>query len=161
MIYKKMETDENVLICEGAYVVGDVELGKGVNVWYNAVIRADDGPIRIGDNTNVQDNAVIHSKTTVGRDCTIGHSAIVHGCKVGDNCLIGMGSIILNGAVIGDDCIIGAGAVVTGKMNAPAGSMILGNPAKITRTLTEEEIEGVRGSAAEYLEFAENYRKSI
>ena len=137
----KPKFDESVFVCPGAAIVGDVTLGKNVNVWYNAVLRGDDGAIKVGDNTNVQDCAVLHEETTVGSGCTIGHGAIVHGCTVGDNVLIGMGATVLNGAKIGDNCIVGAGALVTGKMDAPAGSMILGSPAKVVRPLTEEEIE--------------------
>ena len=159
MAYKLRQTDEDVLICEGACVCADVTLGKGVNVWYNAVIRGDEGAITVGENTNVQDCAILHEETHVGSGCTIGHSAIVHGCTVGDNVLIGMGAVILNGARIGNDCIVGAGALVTGKMDAPAGSMILGSPAKVVRPLTEAEIEGNRQSAKGYLHAAEMYRK--
>lgn len=158
MAYKLRETDENVLICDGAKVSGDVTLGKGVSVWYNAVLRGDDGAITVGEGTNIQDCAVLHEETRVGAGCTVGHGAIVHGCAVGDNVLIGMGAILLNGARIGDDCIVGAGALVTGKMDAPAGSMILGSPAKVVRPLTEEEIEGNRRSARGYLKTAEEYR---
>ena len=96
---------------------------------------------------------------TVGRGCTVGHGAILHGCTIGDNVLIGMGSIVLNGARIGDNCIVGAGALVTGKMDAPAGSMILGSPAKVVRPLTEEEIAGNRASAQTYLHLAQTCRK--
>ena len=92
MAYEKRTSDQDVLICEGAAVVGDVTLGKGVSVWYNAVIRGDDGPITIGENTNVQDGAVIHETTSIGAGCTIGHNAIVHGCTLGDNVLVGMGA---------------------------------------------------------------------
>ena len=159
MAYKLRETDENVLICEGARVAGDVTLGKGVSVWYNAVLRGDEGAITVGEDTNIQDGAVLHEETHVGAGCTIGHNAIVHGCTVGDNVLIGMGAVVLNGARIGDDCIVGAGALVTGKMDAPAGSMILGSPAKVVRPLTEAEIEGNRASARGYLHAAEQYRK--
>ena len=159
MAYKLRQTDEDVLICEGACVCADVTLGKGVSVWYNAVIRGDEGAITVGENTNVQDCAILHEETHVGSGCTIGHSAIVHGCTVGDNVLIGMGAVILNGARIGNDCIVGAGALVTGKMDAPAGSMILGSPAKVVRPLTEAEIEGNRQSAKGYLHAAELYRK--
>ena len=159
MAYKLRQTDEDVLICEGACVCADVTLGKGVSVWYNAVIRGDEGAITVGENTNVQDCAILHEGTHVGSGCTIGHSAIVHGCTVGDNVLIGMGAVILNGARIGDNCIVGAGALVTGKMDAPAGSMILGSPAKVVRPLTEAEIEGNRESARGYLHAAELCRK--
>ena len=155
----KPNFDKSVLVCPGAAIVGDVTLGKGVSVWYNAVIRADKGPIVVGENTNVQDCAVLHNETTVGRGCTIGHGAIVHGCTVGDNTLIGMGAVVLDGARIGNDCIVGAGALVTGKMDAPAGSMILGTPAKVVRPLTEAEIEGNRASARGYCHLAEEYRK--
>ncbi len=159
MAYKLRQTDEDVLICEGACVCADVTLGKGVSVWYNAVIRGDEGAITVGENTNVQDCAILHEGTHVGSGCTIGHSAIVHGCTVGDNVLIGMGAVILNGARIGDNCIVGAGALVTGKMDAPAGSMILGSPAKVVRPLTEAEIESIRQSMDDYLRMAEMYRK--
>lgn len=159
MKYTPRVTDENVLICEGACVVGDAELAPGVSVWYNAVIRSDDGHISVGENTNIQDCAVLHAQTVVGKGCTIGHGAIVHGCTLGDNVLVGMGSIVLNGAKIADNCIIGAGAVVTGKMDAPAGSMILGNPAKVVRPLSEEEIQGIRDYCTRYLELAKAQRE--
>ena len=159
MAYKLRITDEDVLICDGACVAADVTLGKGVSVWYNAVLRGDEGAIVVGENTNIQDGAVLHEETRVGAGCTIGHNAIVHGCTVGDNVLIGMGAVVLNGAKIGDNCIVGAGALVTGKMDAPAGSMLLGSPAKVVRPLTEVEIEGNRESARGYLHAAEMYRK--
>lgn len=159
MAYPKKTFDETVMIAEGARVGGDVTLGKYVNIWYNAVLRGDEGAITVGENTNIQDGAVLHEETHVGAGCTIGHNAIVHGCTVGDNVLIGMGAVVLNGARIGDDCIVGAGALVTGKMDAPAGSMILGSPAKVVRPLTEAEIEGNRASARGYLHAAEQYRK--
>ena len=160
MAYKQRESDEHVLICPGASVTGEVTLGKGVNIWYNAVLRGDEGAITVGENTNIQDCAVLHEETVVGAGCTIGHGAIVHGCTIGDNVLIGMGATVLNGARISDDCIVGAGALVTGKMDAPAGSMILGSPAKVVRPLTAEEIEGNRISARGYLHSAEKYRRS-
>ena len=159
MNYKLRTTDEDVLICDGAKVCGDVTLGKGVNIWYNAVLRGDDGAITVGEGTNIQDCAVLHEETHVGAGCTIGHGAIVHGCTVGDNVLIGMGATVLNGARIGDDCIVGAGALVTGKMDAPAGSMILGSPAKVVRPLTEAEIASNRKSAEGYRKTAEEYRR--
>ncbi len=149
MAYKLRETDGQVLICEGAKVSGDVTLGRGVNIWYNAILRGDEGAITVGENTNIQDCAVLHEETYVGAGCTIG-----------DNVLVGMGAIILNGAKIGSDCIIGAGSLVTGKLDAPAGSMILGSPAKVVRPLTDAEIESNRKSAQGYLETAEHYRRS-
>ena len=159
-MYSLRKNSEDVLICDGACVVGDVTLGKGVSVWYNAVIRGDKGPIVIGENTNVQDGVVMHNVTRVGAGCTLGHNAIVHGCTIGDNVLIGMGSVVLDGAKIGDNCLVGAGSLVTGKMDAPAGSMILGSPAKVVRSLTEEEIEDIRESMREYLALAEDCRRA-
>ena len=160
MTYERKKSDENVLITDGAVVVGDVQLAKGVNIWYGAVLRGDMGLITVGEDTNIQDGAILHEETVVGKGCTIGHGAIVHGCIVGDNTLIGMGAIVLNGAKIGSNCIVGAGALVTGKMDAPDGSMILGSPAKVMRSLTPEEIEGNRGAMEEYLEAATQYRKA-
>ena len=159
MTYELRKTDENVLIAEGASVTGDVRLAEGGSIWYGAVLRGDMGPITVGTDTNIQDEAILHEETVVGRGCTIGHGAIVHGCTVGDNVLIGMGATVLSGAKIGDNCIVGAGALVTGKMDAPAGSMLLGSPAKVIRPLTEAEIEGVRESARGYCQLAEEYRK--
>ena len=142
-------------IAPNATVVGNVTLADGVSVWYGAVLRGDTGTITVGENSNVQDNCVIHEKTTVGKGCSIGHGAILHGCTVGDNCVIGMGAIVLNGAVLGEHCLVGAGAVVTGKMNAPAGSLLLGNPAKIVKSLTQEQIDYIHGDAQLYLRLAE------
>lgn len=159
-MYSLRKNSKDVLICDGACVVGDVTLGKGVSVWYNAVIRGDKGPIVIGENTNVQDGVVMHNVTRVGAGCTLGHNAIVHGCTIGDNVLIGMGSVVLDGAKIGDNCLVGAGSLVTGKMDAPAGSMILGSPARVVRALTEEEIEDIRESMREYLALAEDCRRA-
>ena len=148
--------EETVYIAPNATVVGDVKLGRDVNIWYGAVLRGDSGTITVGEGSNIQDNCVIHEKTTIGAYCTIGHGAIVHGCTVGDNTLIGMGAIVLNGAVLGEGCLVGAGAVVTGKTNAPAGSVLLGSPAKITKTLTPEQIHGQRHDAQHYVELAKN-----
>ena len=163
MAYRMRESDDNVLICEGAVVVGDVRLAKGVSVWYNAVIRGDEGPIVVGENTNIQDGAVLHTGIdrllSIGSGCTIGHNAVVHGCTIGDYVLVGMGSIVMDGARIGDNCIIGAGALVTGKMDAPAGSMLLGAPAKVVRPLRQEEIDMIHEDAEIYLRNAELYRR--
>lgn len=143
-----------VYIAPNAVVTGEVNLGENVNIWYGAVLRGDSGAITIGDHTNIQDNCVVHEQTAIGSHCTVGHGAIVHGCTVGDNCVIGMGSIVLNGAILGDGCLVGAGAVVTGKMNAPAGSVLLGSPAKIVKTLTLEQIADQRQGALHYVELA-------
>ena len=160
MDYKKRTSDPDVLIAEGAVVVGDVKLAKGVSVWYNAVLRGDESPIEVGENTNIQDGAILHARAVVGSNCTVSHCAIIHGCTVGSHTLIGMGSILLDGAKIGNHCIVGAGALVTGKLDAPDGSMILGSPAKVVRPLTQEEMDSVDASVQEYLEFAQHYRAS-
>ena len=138
-------------IATGAAVVGDVTLGKDVNIWYGAVLRGDSGRITVGEGTNIQDNCVVHEKTDIGAYCTVGHGAILHGCTIGDGCLIGMGAIVLNGAALGEGCLVGAGTVVTGKTNAPAGSVLLGSPAKIVKTLSAEEIASQRESAMHYI----------
>lgn len=145
-------------IAPDAVVTGDVVLGENVNIWHGAVLRGDSGTITVGEGTNIQDRCVLHEKTTIGNYCTVGHGAIVHGCTIGDECLVGMGAIVLDGAVIGDRCIIGAGALVTGKMNAPAGSMLLGSPAKIVRELTAEQQAGLRENAEHYIELAQNLK---
>ena len=143
-------------IAPNATVVGDVVLEENVNIWYGAVLRGDSGTIHVGAGTNIQENCVLHDKTTVGKNCTIGHGAIVHGCTVGDGCLIGMGAIVLNGAVLADHCLVGAGAVVTGKMNAPSGSVLLGNPARIVKELSADaRLEQEKG-AEHYVELAKN-----
>lgn len=147
--------DKKAFIAPNATVVGDVVLGENVSIWYGTVLRADSGRITIGANSNVQDNCVIHEETTIGSGCTIGHGAIVHGCTVGNDCVIGMGAIILNGAVIGNRCLVGAGSVVTGKMNAPDGSLILGNPATVVKPLSDAQIEYIYQDALQYVALAE------
>ncbi len=142
-------------IAPGAVVVGDVVLEDKVSVWYGAVLRGDGGPIRIGKGTNIQDNCVLHETVTVGAGCSIGHGAILHGCTIGDNCVVGMGAIVLDGAVLGEHCLVGAGAVVTGKTNAPAGSLLLGNPAKVVKPLTQQQIDYIHEDARVYMELAE------
>ena len=141
-------------IAPTATIVGDVVLEKDVNVWYGAVLRGDAGAIRVGEGTNIQDVAVLHEGCIVGKGCTIGHGAIVHGCTVGDNCVVGMGAIILNGAVLGEHCLVGAGAVVTGKMRAPDGSLILGNPATVVKPLNQAQIDYIHEDARLYVERA-------
>ena len=142
-------------IAKGAVIEGDVTIGENCSVYYNAVIRGDASSITIGSGTNVQDCCVIHCDTnapaTIGNNVTIGHGAIVHGCTIGDSCLIGMGSIILNNAKIGKNCLIAAGALVTQNTVIPDGSLVMGMPAKVKRALTQEEIEHIKSSADIYL----------
>ena len=155
------QSDENVVIHPGAAVVGNVSFGPGCSVWFNAVLRGDGQPITVGAGCNIQDGAILHSDkfpTTLGEYVTVGHGAIVHGCTVGDNSTIGMGAILLNGARVGRNCIVGAGALVTGKLDAPDGTLVLGNPAKVVRPLTPEEMAGLRPGAEHYRELREEYR---
>lgn len=155
------QTNEDVVILPGAAVVGNVTLGRDCSVWFNAVLRGDGKPIVLGQGCNVQDCCVLHSEkhvTELGDWVSVGHGAIVHGAVVGDNTIIGMGATLLDFAKIGKNCMVGAGAVVTGKMDAPDGSLVLGNPAKVVRPLTGEEIAGLRNNAEHYAELKELYR---
>ena len=151
---------KNSFIAKGAHVVGKVSIGEKVSIWYNAVVRADTNTITIGKGSNIQDNATLHTDAgfpvQIGAGVTVGHNAVVHGCTVGDNTVIGMGSIILSGAVIGSNCIIGAGSLVTGKMRIPDNSLAFGNPAKIIRAVTTEEADANRENAAHYVALMKN-----
>jgi carbonic anhydrase/acetyltransferase-like protein (isoleucine patch superfamily) len=144
-----------LFIAANATVHGAVTLGRDTSVWYGAVLRGDINTIEIGEGTNIQDLSVVHLAddygVRIGRYCTIGHAAIIHACTIGDECLIGMGATILDGAEIGDRCIVGANALVTQRFKAPAGSMILGSPAKVVRPLKEEEIAGLKPWAEKYV----------
>lgn len=148
-------------VAENATIRGDVTVGKGSSIFFGAVVRTELVPITIGEDTNIQDNCILHTDAgfplSVGSGCTIGHGTILHGCTVGDNTLIGMGTTVLNGAVIGRDCIVGAGSLVPQGMVIPDGSMAFGSPAKIRRPLTEEEIAYNRGTAALYCREAAEY----
>lgn len=151
-------TDNSPYIAPGAIVLGDVTLGEDVGIWYHATVRGDRAPIVIGNRSNVQDNAVVHVDAkypvTIGENVTIGHSAVIHGCEIGDNSLIGMGAIVMNGARIGKNCIVGAGALVTQNTVVPDNSLILGNPAKVKRQVTQEEIVASLHNAEVYVEEA-------
>lgn len=152
---------EKVFIAPNASVMGDVTFGKGVSVWYGAVIRADVEKIIIGDNTNIQDTAVLHADpgdpTIIGESVTVGHGAIVHGAVVGDGSLIGMRATVLNKAKIGKGCIIGAHALVTEKMEIPDYSLAVGAPAKVIRQLTPEQAERMKLGAQHYVDMAERH----
>lgn len=157
---------KNAYVAPNATLIGDVELGEEASVWFGCVLRGDIGSIRVGARTNVQDLACMHltdgiSITVIGADVTIGHGAILHGCTVGDRCLIGMGSILLDNAVIGEGSLVAAGSLVPPRFQAPPRSLIRGNPAKIIRTVTEEEGRlGIIG-AEHYVEHAKKYRLLI
>ncbi len=154
-----MENDKNNKILPGAHVIGDVTLGNNVSIWYNAVVRGDIEPISIDDNSNIQDNCVVHvSKdypVKVGKKVSVGHNAILHGCTIDDNVIVGMGATVLNGAHIQKNCLIGAGALVTENKTFPEGSLIIGMPAKAVRKLTEEEIDSLTENANEYVKLSQ------
>ena len=155
----KTPRDEGAaFVAPSATVQGDVVLKPGSTVWYGAVLRGDDGTLTIGKNSNVQDNAVLHTgpglDVTVGRGTSVGHGAVVHGCTVGDGCLIGMHATILNGAVIGDGCLIAAGALVPENMQVPAGSLVIGIPGKVVRPVSAAQAAAIKANEEEYLELA-------
>ena len=160
-----LPNDGSVWIAPGAQVIGDCHFAEGASVWFNAVIRADNEPTRIGRNTNIQDGAVLHNDPgfplTIGDEVTVGHQAIVHGCTVGEGSLIGMGAAILNGAVIGKGCLIGAGALVAEGKEIPDYSLVVGAPGKVIRTLDAEAVAAVRMAAQRYRENQERYRRSL
>lgn len=150
-------------VAESAEVIGNVNVGENTSIWYNCVLRGDGNQIRIGNYTNIQDGTVVHiSKeyaTEIGDYVTVGHKAIIHACKIGNNVLIGMGAIILDGAEIEDNVLVGAGSIVTPGKKIPSGSLVLGSPAKVVRKLTEEEINQLKQSAIDYVEYAKNHKK--
>jgi carbonic anhydrase/acetyltransferase-like protein (isoleucine patch superfamily) len=148
-----------------ADLIGDVRLGRRASVWFGAVIRADNTPILIGEDSNIQDGAVGHSDPgfalSVGARVTVGHQAILHGCTIADDCLVGMGAKILNGAVLASECLVGAGALITEGKTFESGSLIVGAPARVVRKLTDEERQALRVSAAHYAEKAGGYAREL
>ena len=155
--------DESVFIAPSATLIGDVELGPDSSAFYGVVVRGDTAPIRVGSGTNLQDNVVLHADagfpTTVGNGVSVGHGAVVHGCTVEDNCLIGMGATVMNGAVIGEGSLIAGGAVVLEGASIPPRSLVAGVPAKVRRGLSDQEYEGVRQNAAHYVELAQAHKQ--
>ena len=161
---KKLKTSgDDFFVAPNATVIGDVELAKDASVWFNATIRGDNEPIIIGEGSNVQDGSVIHTdpgyKCLIGKNVTVGHMVMLHGCEIGDGSLIGIGSVILNGAKIGKNCIIGAKALVTEEMIVPDGSMVLGSPGKIKKTLSEDEQKMVSFGADHYVKNYKRYKE--
>lgn len=150
---------KKIFIAPGAKLIGDVRLSEGCSVWYNAVIRADDGPVLIGENVNIQDLVMIHSAARfpvkIGNNVSVGHSAVLHGCTIGENTLIGMGSIVMDGAEIGRNSLVAAGALVPPGKKYPEGSLIIGSPAAAARQLSSEEISGIAENAEHYVRKAE------
>jgi carbonic anhydrase/acetyltransferase-like protein (isoleucine patch superfamily) len=157
--------DGSAWIAPSADVIGDARLGRNVSIWFGAVLRGDNAPITLGDGSNIQDGSALHTDPdkplTIGRNTTVGHNVTLHGCTIGDNVLVGMGSTILNNAVIGDNCLIGANALITEGKVFPAGSMIIGAPARAVRTLDDKTIERVRRSALGYVANQQRYKARL
>ena len=155
----------SVFVAPGAIVVGKVELHENSSVWFNVSLRGDNDLIVLGEGSNIQEGSVLHTDTghplTIGKRVTVGHQAMLHGCTIGDESLIGMQAILLNGAQVGRHCIIGAGALVTGNTVIPEGSMVLGSPAKVVRPLKPEEIEMIRQAAAGYVDRAKLFKTEL
>lgn len=152
---------ENVFIAPGAHVIGKVVLQKNSSVWFNAAVRGDCDVITIGEDSNVQDGSVLHTDfgvpLTIGRGVTIGHKVMLHGCEVGDYCLVGINSVVLNGAKIGKHCVIGANSLITENMNIPDGSLVMGSPAKVVKSIPEEQKLMLEKSAQHYVENAKRF----
>ena len=154
---------EDVYMSEGTHIIGNVTIGDQVNIWFGTVIRGDGNHITIGRGTNIQDNSTVHISrdwpTIIGEDVTVGHNCIIHACTIADECLIGMGATILDGAVIGEGSIVGANSLVTMNKKFPPHSLIIGSPAKVVRSLTEDERQTIKDSALHYINYAATYRK--
>lgn len=157
-------TTPSTFVAPTAVLSGDVELGEDASAFYGVSVRGDSAPIRVGARTNLQDNAVLHADAgfpcTLGDGVSVGHSAVVHGCTVGDNCLIGMSATVMNGAVIGEGSLVAAGALVLEGMEVPPRSLVAGVPAKVRRPLSDEEYEGLLRNAAHYVELAQLHREA-
>lgn len=159
------ELAESAWVAPGAHVIGRVILEGDTSIWFGAVLRGDGEPITVGQGSNIQENTVCHTDPgyplTIGAGCTIGHKAMLHGCTIGENSLIGMGATVLNGARIGRDCLIGAGALITEGKEIPDGSLVMGVPGRVVRALDAEAIERLRVSARHYQENARRFRAGL
>lgn len=164
-IAPELEDADTVWVAPDAQVIGRVRLGRDCGVWFGSVLRGDNEQIAIGAGSNVQELTVMHTDPgfplTIGEGCTIGHRAILHGCTIGDNSLVGMGAIILNGARIGNNCLVGAGALVTEGKEFPDNSLIIGSPAKAVRELDDAAIAGLKRSGEHYVANARRFRKGL
>ncbi|HPK31422.1 MAG TPA: gamma carbonic anhydrase family protein [Ottowia sp.] len=162
---RKPQVDSTAWIADSAEVMGNVTLGPDASVWFGCVLRGDTESMSIGEGSNIQDLSVLHADRgmplTVGRNVTVGHKVMLHGCTIGDESLIGIGAVVLNGARIGRNCLVGAGSLVTEGKEFPDGSMIMGTPAKVVRQLTPEQMEGLRQSAQHYIDNARLFRATL
>ncbi|MBP6103105.1 MAG: gamma carbonic anhydrase family protein [Leptotrichiaceae bacterium] len=158
----KPKIHENTFIANSADIIGNVEIFENVSIWFGAVLRGDVEKIVVGKNSNIQDNSTVHTDfgipCIIGENVTVGHNVVLHSCNISDNVIIGMGSTILNGAKIAKNCLVGANSLVTHKLEYEEGVLILGNPAKIVRILTDEEIEHIVKNANHYVENAKRYK---
>lgn len=156
---------DSAWVADNAVVIGSVVMAAGSSIWFNCVVRGDNDLISIGENSNIQDGSLLHTDTgfklIVGRDCTIGHQVMLHGCEIGDGCLIGIQSVVLNGAKIGQNSIVGAGSVVPEGKVYPDNVLILGSPAVVKRELKPAEYERIRHGAKHYVQNAARYRSSL
>jgi carbonic anhydrase/acetyltransferase-like protein (isoleucine patch superfamily) len=156
---------ETAWVADSAQVIGRVELAENASIWFGTVIRGDNELIRIGRNSNVQDNSTLHTDAgiplTLGDNVTVGHQVVLHGCQIGDGSLVGIGAVVLNGAKIGRNCLVGAGSLVTEGKEFPDNSMILGSPAKVVRTFTPEQVAAFQHGAAHYVHNAQRYRTQL
>ncbi|MGL4935806.1 MAG: gamma carbonic anhydrase family protein [Cetobacterium sp.] len=167
MIYKLGDLvpkiGENNLIVESSTIIGNVETGKNVSIWFSAVLRADMSKITVGDNSNIQDNTTVHGDTPfpviIGKNVTIGHNCVIHGCEIGENVIVGMGSILLNGSKIPKNCVVGAGSLVTDKLVAEEGDLIVGSPAKVVKKLSDKNVDYLQYANQVYLDKIEMYKK--
>lgn len=154
---------KNVYINDRAYLSGSIELGDNVSIWPGASLRGDESYIKIGDNSNVQDNVTVHcgrdNPVVIGSGVTVGHNAIIHGCEIADNVIVGMGATVLDGAKVGSGCIIGACALITGGKVIPENSIVVGNPYKILRESSKKDLEYIKNNALEYVHTASEYAK--
>ncbi|MCP5181072.1 MAG: gamma carbonic anhydrase family protein [Pseudomonadales bacterium] len=162
---KRVRARGRYFVADNARVIGNVLLEDNASVWFGAVIRGDSELITLGENCNVQDGAILHTDPgfplTLGRDVTIGHMAMLHGCTVGEGSLIGIGAIVLNGAKIGRNCLVGAGALVTEGKEFPDNSMILGSPARVAKTFTDEQAAGLRANARHYVRNGQRFSTEL
>jgi carbonic anhydrase/acetyltransferase-like protein (isoleucine patch superfamily) len=152
-------------VANNATVIGSVHIGNNVSIWFNAIVRADNEPITLGDGCNIQDGSVLHTDPgyplTLEGNVTVGHKAMLHGCNVGQNSLIGINAVVLNGAQIGRNCLIGANTLIPEGMEIPDGSLVIGSPGRVKRSLSEEEMEGLRHSAEHYIHHMHRYRETL